>query len=464
MPIEDRAARGGAGLRRRLRHGAATRRRSRRYLIQDWAGLPASAQIGSRDALLARRRSTTGPSSSASASRARRPTRSPRCGSPRSAARRSWWSRTSSAARSPARPMRSATCRRAPRWRSRRTKAFVTQVLVLQMIALHLARLRGTLSEQPAAHVSARRCASLPRLAAETLRLAPQIKKLAQRCSGVRDVIYIGRGAGLPDRHGGRAEAQGALLRARRGIRRRRAEAWADRSARPATRRWWRSRPRGAIYEKVVSNVAEARAREAPIIAVATEGDEQIDRYAARRPVRARDARGDQPGDRHPAAPAARLRGGRGARHRRRPAAQPGQVGDGRVGGLDSPDEPPRDRDRPDRHRSHRRGPGTLSRPLPPARADRARRRATVGHKVERIAGRWAAKEAISKVLGLGVRGVGWREIEILPNWAGAPQVRLHGRAARARRGAGPRRGHRLHLARAPHGGGGGGRSPPCTT
>jgi holo-[acyl-carrier protein] synthase len=54
-----------------------------------------------------------------------------------------------------------------------------------------------------------------------------------------------------------------------------------------------------------------------------------------------------------------------------------------------------------------------------------------VGRKVERIAGRWAAKEAISKVLGLGVRGVGWREIEILPNRAGAPQVRLHRRAAR---------------------------------
>ena len=53
------------------------------------------------------------------------------------------------------------------------------------------------------------------------------------------------------------------------------------------------------------------------------------------------------------------------------------------------------------------------------------------GTRVERIAGRWAAKEAISKVLGLGVRGVGWREIEILPNRAGAPQVRLHERAAR---------------------------------
>jgi holo-[acyl-carrier protein] synthase len=53
------------------------------------------------------------------------------------------------------------------------------------------------------------------------------------------------------------------------------------------------------------------------------------------------------------------------------------------------------------------------------------------GRRTERIAGRWAAKEAISKVLGLGVRGVGWREIEILPNYAGAPQVRLYRRAAR---------------------------------
>jgi holo-[acyl-carrier protein] synthase len=51
--------------------------------------------------------------------------------------------------------------------------------------------------------------------------------------------------------------------------------------------------------------------------------------------------------------------------------------------------------------------------------------------KVSRIAGRWAAKEAVSKVLGLGVRGVGWREIEVLPNYAGQPQVHLHRRAAR---------------------------------
>lgn len=52
------------------------------------------------------------------------------------------------------------------------------------------------------------------------------------------------------------------------------------------------------------------------------------------------------------------------------------------------------------------------------------------GSRAERIAGRWAAKEAVSKVLGLGVRGVGWRDIEVLPNRAGQPQVTLHDRAA----------------------------------
>ena len=52
------------------------------------------------------------------------------------------------------------------------------------------------------------------------------------------------------------------------------------------------------------------------------------------------------------------------------------------------------------------------------------------GNRVERIAGRWAAKEAVSKVLGLGVRGVGWREIEVLPDRAGKPHVDLHDRAA----------------------------------
>ncbi len=54
-----------------------------------------------------------------------------------------------------------------------------------------------------------------------------------------------------------------------------------------------------------------------------------------------------------------------------------------------------------------------------------------VRNRPTNFAGRWAAKEAVSKVLGLGVRGVGWTEIEILRMPTGAPVVKLYGRAAR---------------------------------
>ncbi|TAK02946.1 MAG: holo-[acyl-carrier-protein] synthase [Chloroflexota bacterium] len=52
-----------------------------------------------------------------------------------------------------------------------------------------------------------------------------------------------------------------------------------------------------------------------------------------------------------------------------------------------------------------------------------------VRDRPETFAGRWAAKEAVSKVLGLGVRGIGWRDIEVERLPTGQPAVRLHGRA-----------------------------------
>ncbi len=46
---------------------------------------------------------------------------------------------------------------------------------------------------------------------------------------------------------------------------------------------------------------------------------------------------------------------------------------------------------------------------------------------VASLAGRFAAKEAISKALGTGIaRGLGWHSIEVLNNEAGKPVVTLH--------------------------------------
>jgi holo-[acyl-carrier protein] synthase len=48
---------------------------------------------------------------------------------------------------------------------------------------------------------------------------------------------------------------------------------------------------------------------------------------------------------------------------------------------------------------------------------------------VGELAARFAAKEAVSKALGTGLRGVTWREMEVLSDARGKPLIRLHGRA-----------------------------------
>lgn len=51
--------------------------------------------------------------------------------------------------------------------------------------------------------------------------------------------------------------------------------------------------------------------------------------------------------------------------------------------------------------------------------------------RVNELAARFAGKEAVMKALGTGVRGISWREIEILPNERGKPLVVLYGNAAK---------------------------------
>jgi holo-[acyl-carrier protein] synthase len=55
--------------------------------------------------------------------------------------------------------------------------------------------------------------------------------------------------------------------------------------------------------------------------------------------------------------------------------------------------------------------------------------------RISELAARFAAQEAVMKALGPGIRGVGWRDIEILPNRRGKPLIFLYNRgAARADR------------------------------
>ncbi len=51
--------------------------------------------------------------------------------------------------------------------------------------------------------------------------------------------------------------------------------------------------------------------------------------------------------------------------------------------------------------------------------------------RAPQLAARFAAKEAMMKALGTGVRGVGWRDIEVVRSRGGPPGIRLSGRAAK---------------------------------
>ncbi len=51
--------------------------------------------------------------------------------------------------------------------------------------------------------------------------------------------------------------------------------------------------------------------------------------------------------------------------------------------------------------------------------------------RINELAARFAAKEAVSKALGTGLHGISWRDIEIMPDPRGKPLVFLSGRARR---------------------------------
>jgi holo-[acyl-carrier protein] synthase len=93
------------------------------------------------------------------------------------------------------------------------------------------------------------------------------------------------------------------------------------------------------------------------------------------------------------------------------------------------------------RRATTRWGDGFLSRVFTPGERRHAgfdfmvagrRSAGTSRRSAERLAGRFAAKEAVMKALGLGWGRMAWREIEIEGDPLGRPAVRLTGRAAQA--------------------------------
>jgi glucosamine--fructose-6-phosphate aminotransferase (isomerizing) len=158
------------------------------------------------------------------------------------------------------------------------TKAFVTQLAALSLLSIRLGRARGTIGyERGAELVSA--LAHLPLIMEEALKLDPQVEKLAHNFYHARDFLYLGRGMSYP------IALEGALklkelsyIHAEgypAGEMKHGPIALIDESVPVVV-----LAPRDRHYEKVVSNMEEVIARGGRVIAICTEGDDEVIRKA----------------------------------------------------------------------------------------------------------------------------------------------------------------------------------------
>jgi glucosamine--fructose-6-phosphate aminotransferase (isomerizing) len=159
------------------------------------------------------------------------------------------------------------------------SKTFVTQVTTLVVLAAGIARLRGTLDVATERDlVTALR--DLPAAAARVLELnVPTSRALARRYVNSRGFMFVGRGATYP------AALEGALKL--KEISYVHAEGYAAGELKHGPISLLDAEcplvavaTRSSVYDKLISNVMEGRARDARVIAVATEGDPQIERFA----------------------------------------------------------------------------------------------------------------------------------------------------------------------------------------
>ena len=113
------------------------------------------------------------------------------------------------------------------------TKAFLTQLVACYLVGLHLAQVRGIKYADEVGRGASPSCRRCRRSCEELLAGMEPVRELARDLADRADGAVHRPARRLPGRAGGRAQAQGAGLHARRGLRGRRAQARADRADRP---------------------------------------------------------------------------------------------------------------------------------------------------------------------------------------------------------------------------------------
>lgn len=154
------------------------------------------------------------------------------------------------------------------------TKAFTAQVTVLTLMALTIARNKGSINESKFRRIITE-LDLIPDKVAEILKKSPKLEAIAETYKDASNALYLGRGISFP------VALEGALKL--KEISYIHAEGYpaAEMKHGPIAlideaMPVFVIATKGTSYEKVVSNIQEVKARKGKIIAVITEGDEQV--------------------------------------------------------------------------------------------------------------------------------------------------------------------------------------------
>ncbi|MCR5712607.1 MAG: glutamine--fructose-6-phosphate transaminase (isomerizing) [Prevotella sp.] len=158
------------------------------------------------------------------------------------------------------------------------TKAFTGQVTVLTMLALALAKEKGTISNDDYMHI-VKELHEIPAKIKEVLKLNDRIADLSRTFTYARNFLYLGRGFSFP------VALEGALKL--KEISYIHAEGYPAAEMKHGPIALIDSdmpvvviATHNGMYEKVLSNIQEVKARKGKVIAVVSEGDDTIRRIA----------------------------------------------------------------------------------------------------------------------------------------------------------------------------------------
>ncbi len=158
------------------------------------------------------------------------------------------------------------------------TKAFTGQVMVFTLLALTIAKIKGTMTDEQISELS-KEVGRLPSLVKEVLKLDRKIHKISLIYTYARNFLYLGRGYSYP------VALEGALKL--KEISYIHAEGYPAAEMKHGPIALIDSEmpsviiaPRDHLYDKIVSNVQQVKSRGGSIVAIVTKGDKVIRKLA----------------------------------------------------------------------------------------------------------------------------------------------------------------------------------------